>query len=70
MLRQHKCARGAHVSDEFIVESILGHTGDFKKKNSFIFHVRWLGYTPKVDTWEPWKNVMQIAHLSLFHWSE
>ena len=56
----------AHDSDEFIVESILGHTGDFKKKNSLSFHVRWLGYTPADDTWEPWKNVMHVQKLHTY----
>ena len=56
----------AHDSDEFIVESILSHTGDFKKKNSLSFQVRWLGYTPVEDTWEPWKNVMHVEKLHTY----
>ena len=56
----------AHDSDEFIIESILSHTGDFKKKNSLSFQVRWLGYTPAEDTWEPWKNVMHAEKLQTY----
>ena len=54
----------AHDSDEFIVESILSHTEDFKKKNTLSFYVRWLGYTE--DTWEPWKNVMRVEKLHTY----
>ena len=56
----------AHDSDEFIVESILRYKGDFKKKNTLSFQVRWLGYTPADDTWEPWKNVMHVEKLHTY----
>ena len=55
-----------HDSNEFIVESILSHTGDFKKQNTLSFQVRWLGYTPAEDTWEPWKNVMHVKKLHTY----
>ena len=56
----------SHDSDEFIVESILSHTGDFKKKNSLLFHVCWLRNTPAEDTWEPWKNVMHVEKVHTY----
>ena len=56
----------AHDVDEYIVEAILSHSGDFKKKNSLLFQVRWLGYAPKDDTWEPWKNVMHVDKLHTY----
>jgi hypothetical protein len=49
--------------DEFIVETIVSHEGDFKKKGSLKFKVRWLGYGPEHDSDEPWKNVMYVDKL-------
>jgi hypothetical protein len=53
----------AHDEDEFIVEAILSHEGDFKKKSTLWFTVRWLGYGPEFDSREPWKNVMHVDKL-------
>ena len=54
----------AHYSDEFIVASILSHTGDFKSTLSFQVH--WLDYTPAEDTGEPLKNVMHVEKLQTY----
>jgi hypothetical protein len=50
----------ARDEEEFVVESVLGHRGDFRQKPTLEFQVRWLGYDPSEDTWEPWKNVMYV----------
>ena len=53
----------AHDKEEFIVEAIMAHRGDLTKRSTLEFQVRWLGYTPEYDTWEPWKNVMHVDKL-------
>jgi len=42
-------------SGELLVEKVLGHEG-FNKRN-VRFHLRWLGFQPCDDTWEPWTHV-------------
>lgn len=41
---------------EYDVERIVGHRYD-KKKNRTLYLVRWEGYGPQFDTWEPAINV-------------
>ena len=48
---------------EFCVEKILGMTGDIQKLNSVEFHVKWIGYDETYNSWEPWKNVREVAIL-------
>ena len=48
---------------EFFVEEILGMTGDMKKLNSLEFHVKWIGYDESYNSWEPWKNLRDVAIL-------
>jgi hypothetical protein len=53
----------AHDDEEFLVESVLAHRGNLSKKTTLEFQIRWLGYSPSDDTWEPWKNVMHLDKL-------
>jgi hypothetical protein len=53
----------AHDEEEFFVEAILSHKGDFHKKRELQFEVRWLGYTSDYDSWEPWKSLMHVDKL-------
>ena len=48
---------------EFFVEKILGMTGDIKKLNSLEFHVKWIGYDESYNSYEPWKNLRDVAVL-------
>ena len=46
-----------HDTNEYLVEKILAHRGSFDAKRSLVFKVRWLGYGPEYDTWEPWSSL-------------
>jgi transposase InsO family protein len=49
--------------EEFFVEEVLEHRGDFKQKRQLTFKVRWLGYGPEADTWEPWSGLKDVLAL-------
>ena len=49
--------------DELEVESIVGHTGSPKERKSMTFRVRWRGFQPEDDTWEPWSQVYNLQAL-------
>jgi mannose-P-dolichol utilization defect 1 len=42
---------------EFIVESVLRHTGSFSMFDTLRFEVKWEGYPSTENTMEPWKHV-------------
>lgn len=46
-----------HDTQEFLVEQILAHRGNFERKSGLEFKVRWQGYGPEHDTWEPWSEL-------------
>jgi hypothetical protein len=49
------------------IERILTHKGQFNKKDTLYFKVKWLGYEDKEDdTWEPWKNLRNNAILHAY----
>ena len=41
----------------FDIERVLAHTGKDKKVSTYKFLIRWKGYDPSHDKWEPWENV-------------
>ena len=48
---------------ELEVEAIVDHRGSTRKRSKMKFRVRWLGYEPEEDTWEPFKNVKDLQAL-------
>ncbi len=48
---------------EFVVDTVLEHTGNPKKKSELLFKIRWQGYTEEHDSWEPWKNLRLVDKL-------
>lgn len=44
----------------FLVDEILAHRGSPKKRTQMQFKVRWQGYGPEHDTWEPYTSVKTL----------
>ena len=51
---------------EFFTDSILEQRGDRQRRSTMEFKVRWLGYGPEHDSWEPYKNLAQTEQLILY----
>jgi len=52
--------------DEFVVEAIIDHRGDPKKKKDIEFRIRWKGYEPADDTWEEYATVKDLEALDVY----
>ena len=57
----------------FIVEKILDHKdkkrpGKAKNKHKRMFLIRWAGYTPSDDTWEPEENLLECKEALAEYW--
>ena len=52
-----------HSSEEYIIERILEHSGDRNRRSTLQFKVRWLGFSPEHDTWEPYKYLRDTEPL-------
>jgi hypothetical protein len=57
--RQTLSDRSVALKDkgEFVVDYIVAHTGDAKRKSLLDFRVRWLGYEAADDEWLPWSSL-------------
>jgi hypothetical protein len=49
----------ARNAGEFFVDKIVDHTGNVRRRSEMTFRVRWKGYTPDDDTWQPMKTVRE-----------
>ena len=52
--------------DEYIIDSILSHRGDWQRLRSMEFLVHWSGYDSTSDSWEPWNNLRTSAPLHAY----
>ena len=48
---------------EFFVEKILAHKGNFRRKASLEFQVKWVGYDDSRNTWEPYSALRDLKPL-------
>lgn len=53
----------ARDADEHVVEAIVEHRGNARRRSSLQFRVRWAGYEPSEDTWEAYRDVKDLAAL-------
>jgi hypothetical protein len=51
-------------TDEFVVEDIVDH--QIFDDGSSSWRVRWAGYDPSEDTWEPWSNIKDVDKFHLY----
>ena len=52
-----------HSEREFVIEQILDHRGDPKRRTDMEFLVKWEGYADSENSWEPWKNLRLTEQL-------
>ena len=48
---------------EFFVEKILEMTGNTTKVGTLQFLIKWVGYDERHNSFEPWKNLRDLAVL-------
>ena len=48
---------------EFLIDHIIAHEGIPKRRLEMKFLVRWAGFGPEDDTWEPWENLRNTDQL-------
>jgi hypothetical protein len=53
-------------NDEFIVEDILSHRGDWKQIKNMAFLVHWAGYDSSHDSWEPWSALRRVDKMDTY----
>ena len=52
--------------DEFVVESILQHEGQWTKISDMTFLVRWAHYDSSHDSWEPWSALRRVDKMHAY----
>lgn len=55
-----------HNSQEFVIEAILEHQGSRERRGTMSFKVRWFGYGPEDDTWEPYAHLRDTEQLHTY----
>lgn len=50
-------------ADDYEVEQIINHRGQWKRHSRMEFRVRWKNYPPEQDTYVPWRNLLHNEFL-------
>ena len=50
-------------AQEFVIEQVLAHRGNRKKRSTMEFHIRRAGFGEESDSWEPYKTLMHAEPL-------
>jgi hypothetical protein len=53
-------------NDEFTVEEILSHRGEWKDMKQMTFLVHWAGYDSSHDSWEPWSALRRVDKMHTY----
>ena len=56
----------ARDRDEFLVEAILDHRGNFNRKSELEVLVKWVGYETEYNEWIPWSNLRRTDRLHTY----
>ena len=51
---------------EFVIDRVVSHTGDFKRKKSLQFLVKWLGYDESENTYESYRELRATEQLHAY----
>jgi len=54
------------ITSTFVVERIIEHVGDEKRKSSLDFRVRWQGYDEEHDLWLPYAEVRDVEATHIY----
>jgi transposase InsO family protein len=52
-----------HDQEEFVLHKVLAHRGDKFRRKTMEFKVRWEGFGPEFDSWEPYSNLRDTDKL-------
>jgi hypothetical protein len=55
-----------HSKGEYFIESIENHRGDRSDKTHMHFLVKWAGFPPEYNSWEPWSSLKDTAQLEKY----
>jgi hypothetical protein len=55
-----------HSKGEYFIESIENHRGDRADKTHMHFLVKWAGFPPEYNSWEPWSSLKDTAQLEKY----
>ncbi len=55
--------------DEFVVEKVLEHRGNPKRRKTLQFLIQWLGYDQSENSWQSWENVKNNEVLNRYLYS-